>query len=118
MQAAPRARTGASWRSGRFLLGCLAHSLTNGIPYLGLALLLHTLLERVHDVDDRSPRLSIGFDHHFRRAVFEFGLYEFADTREYSSGIFSGSKRPLLRLINSLAKVTDSVVGFAVSLSK
>ena len=38
--------------------------------------------------------------------------------RAYSSGIFSGSKRPLIRLINSLAKVTDSVSGFVVSLSK
>ena len=34
--------------------------------------------------------------------------------REYSSGIFSGSKRPLIRLINSLAKATDLVFGFAV----
>jgi hypothetical protein len=47
-----------------------------------------------------------------------FALTSSWTARAYSSGIFSGSKRPLIRSINSVAKATDSVVGFAVSLSK
>src|SRR5262245_31302196 len=40
------------WRS-------LAHSLAHGIAHLGLPLLLHTSLERVHDVDHRSRKLTL-----------------------------------------------------------
>jgi hypothetical protein len=74
----------------------LAHSLAHRVSDLGLPLRLHTLLERVHDVDDLGCLALLSFDLDLWGTLLDFGLHKLV----HSAGIFV---RHLLRL--ELARV-------------
>jgi hypothetical protein len=67
------ARSG--YRSGSFT-GALPHS----VAHFGSALLLHTLLESIHDIDDGRSRFALRRDLDLRRSVFDLCSYEFVDS--------------------------------------